>query len=392
MIFLDINTFFQASDGGIRTFYSEKIAWFKNHPQHQYYLVTANARNQIENIAPNVHLVYVFGLKGIIGKERVLLIDYPRILYLIRKVKPDVIEAGDPLFTSAFTYVLKSLGLHKDLLSCFHHTDPVKTYVLPWASAKDTNFLRKFLAFSSQKQFSFFHKHYDCGLVASQTMKSNLEQQGLSNLEVFPLGVQKIFVENSRVRERNEKRMLFAGRLEPEKGIHLLMRILPELLDHDGVQVTVMGKGREENCFANYDHPRLNYLGYLSQREDVEAVFNQHAIFLAPGPFETFGIAASEAVANGMVVIGPDVGGTGELLQSMNSPFVFKHDNADSFYRTILKALECDMETESRNSVKKSKDFLTWDTAIEKMICFYQNKILERKKYNDEEKGSDCPA
>jgi alpha-1,6-mannosyltransferase len=388
MIFFDINTFFQASDGGIRTFYGEKIEWFKKHPEHRYILVTADAANRIDQVAPNVLIVTVFGLKKIIGKDRFLLIDYPRILRLIRKTKPDVIEAGDPLFTSEFSYFLKRLGRFKGLLSCFHHTDPVRTYVLPWARDEDTHFIRKSLAFLSQKHFTFFHKHYDCGLVASRAMKKNLEAQGLANLEVFPLGVKEMFKNNARLRKQRERTILYAGRLEREKGIHLLQKALPQLLDHGDVQVSVMGKGREEDFFKRYEHPRLNYLGYLSSREDVVSVFNRHAIFLAPGPFESFGIAATEAMANGMVVVGPDAGGIGELLQSINSPFVFKRDDSDSFYRAILRALSCDMESQSTRSIKRAEDFLAWEEAMDIIIGFYRKKISESGKRRHEEKGS----
>ena len=110
MIFLDINTFYYASDGGVKTFYDAKINWFKKHPEHQYFLVFPNSKFTVKQIAPNVHTIQVKGIKNLIGKNRRLMIDYFKVLKVIRKIKPDVVEIGDPAFALVGTEVVVEPG------------------------------------------------------------------------------------------------------------------------------------------------------------------------------------------------------------------------------------------------------------------------------------------
>jgi alpha-1,6-mannosyltransferase len=374
MIFVDINTFYYASDGGVKTFYDAKIEWFKKHPEHQYILVFPGPRLKVEKLAPNVHKAQVFGVKGIIGKNRLLMVDYWKVLKLVRKVKPDIVEVGDPLITPFFAIFARRLGAIKGVLYSFHHSNPLHTYVYPWAYGEKSNIFKRFVAWLSTTAYLFSHLRIPYSMVASQTLKQTLGKMGIKNIEVKPFGVQDIFFNHSRIRTRGEKRLLFAGRLEHEKGIYLLKKVIPRLLEIDGVHITVMGKGAHENFFKTFKHPSLEYLGYIEDRNKVESIYRQNSIFLAPGPFETFGIGVLEAMANGMIIVGPNQGGTGEILASMNSPFIFPAHNVNSFYETILKALDSDLEQESKRSIEKSKDFNTWEIAIGDMIDSYIQK------------------
>jgi glycosyltransferase involved in cell wall biosynthesis len=392
MKFLDINTFYYNSDGGVKTFYRAKMEWFKDHPEHQYYLITANSHSDIERIAPNIHLIQAFGLKGVIGRERFLLIDFFKVLQWIVRIKPDVIEAGDPLFTSEFTYFIHHFRLFNGMLSCFHHSDPIATYVEPWAKREDTHLIRKILYFLSHKHFYHFHRHYPYTLVSSQTLKKKFTRHGIKNISVFPFGVQDVFIRNARVRRDQNKSLLFAGRLEHEKGIRLIKKIIPRLLEDKDVLITIMGKGKHEDFFKNYPNERLKYLGYISDYEKVEAVYRHNNIFLALGPFETFGIGVLEALSSGMIVVGPDAGGTGELLASMDSPFIFKAGSAESFYMAVKRALGCDFEKESERSIRKSKDFESWSTAIGHMIDYYEKRAAGSRNKVHEEKDPHLSA
>lgn len=378
MIFVDVNTFYFASDGGVKTFYDAKIEWFKKHPEHRYYLVFPNKRLSVTRIAPNIHFVQVLGVKGIIGKNRLLMIDYPRVVKLVRKIKPDVMEIGDPLLSPFFAIYARRTGAFKGILSSFHHSDPINTYVRPWAYGEGSNIFRRMVARLSLDVYLFSHKRIPYSMVASYTLKAKLEELGIKNIVVRPFGVQDFFFKNSRVRSQGEKRLLFAGRLEHEKAVPLIKHVIPRLLEIEDVHITVMGKGAHESFFKDLTHPRVEYLGYIEDRKKVEEVFRRSSIFLAPGPFETFGIGVLEAMANGMIVVGPDEGGTGELLASMNSPFIFRAHDSESFYQVILKALDCDFAGESKRSLEKSRDFSNWDIAIGEMMAYYMEKAALR--------------
>ncbi len=379
MIFADINTFYFGSDGGVKTFYNAKIEWFKQHPEHQYYLIYPDKGYSEKHIAPNVCLLRTHGIKDLIGKNRRLMIGYGKVFRRLRRIRPDVLEIGDPLLSPFAALWARKRGNFNGLLASFHHSSPLDTYIVPWAYGEKSNLFKRLTARFCFSMYRFSHHRIPYSMVASAALKNNLEKLGVPNITVKPFGVQEIFRTHARVRGKDEKHLLFAGRLEHEKGIHLLKNIIHRLLDIDGVKVTVMGKGAHENFFKKLDHPSFQYLGYIEDRDAVEEVYRRHTVFLAPGPFETFGIGVLEAMTNGLIVVGPSQGGTGELLSAMDSPFLFKPDDAQDFYRTAVRALECDKEAESRRSLEGARQFCDWNTAIEAMIHYYIEKTHEQK-------------
>ena len=97
MVFLDINTFYCPRAGGIKTYHKSKLLYFKKHPEHIYYLVYPGERRTSAQPSPNIFLEQVFGFRLTGHKDGYrLMLDYASVFSLIRRVRPDVIEAGDP--------------------------------------------------------------------------------------------------------------------------------------------------------------------------------------------------------------------------------------------------------------------------------------------------------
>src|SRR5207245_104644 len=93
-------------------------------------------------------------------------------------------------------------------------------------------------------------------------------------------------------------RLLYAGRLVQDKGIDLLVEILPRLMKLPNVQLTVIGRGIDDHPLCRANYPRYRYLGYIADRRQVAEIFREHQVFLAPGPHETFGLSVLEALAS----------------------------------------------------------------------------------------------
>ena len=391
MKIVDINTFYYASDGGVKTFYDAKIEWFKKHPEHQYYLIYPNSKFDVEQVAPNVHKIRVFGLKGLIGKDRRLMFDYWRVFKLVRMIKPDILEIGDPMLTPIFACILQKTKFFNGILANFHHSDPLTTYLYPWAFQNRPNMFKKLVYRMTKSLYTFLNKQIPHHMTASRNLKKRLNSLGIQNITVRPFGVPEIISTKTRIRQNNEKKLIFAGRLEHEKGIYQLKDIILRLLERKDIHVSVMGKGTQENFFKSIDCPNYTYYGYVKERERVAEILYEHTIFLAPGPYETFGIGVLEALSSGMIVIGPASGGTGEILDSMQSQFIFKPQNSEDFYQAILRALNSDLPSESLRSLKKADDFSTWDRAIDDMMMFYFRLASIRSNVPIEENNEKNP-
>ncbi len=374
MIFLDINTFFSPKAGGIRTYHQAKIAWFKNRPEHQYYLIYPGSKYRVLAISPQVHLVEVFGpaVTADPSGYRILL-DYWRIFQWIRILKPDVLEAGDPWLTGLFCLALKKSGFYKGLLVSFYHSDPVPSYLEPWARRGRFKFLKRILVHLGGRLFYQMQTGYDVTAVASRTMEGRLSKRGIPHLAYLPFGVPARFLDPLPMREKENSRILYAGRLDREKGIELVLNALPELLADANVEISVMGRGSFADRFLAFQHPRFTFLGFLEGQDEVCRVYDAHDILMAPGPFETFGLGVLEAMARGLVVVGPDAAGTGEMLREAKSPYIFKQEDLADFLRALGAARTAERAVDSANARELAQGYGSWDDAVERMVTYYAN-------------------
>lgn len=107
---------------------------------------------------------------------------------------------------------------------------------------------------------------------------------------------------------------LFAGRLEPIKGVEELIRAFPSDVSAD---LLIAGEGSLGPALRALaaDNPRIRFVGRLSQ-EDLAAYY-QHAIALVVPSvgFETFGLVIAEAFSHGTAVIARDLGPMPEIVR-----------------------------------------------------------------------------
>lgn len=382
MIFLDINTFFSPKAGGIRTYHQAKIEWFKRHPEHRYYLVYPAAARKERQEAANVTLVEAAGpaLTQDPSGYR-LLIDFIRIFKLIRRVQPDVLEAGDPWLTGIFCLLIRKSGIYKGLLVSFYHSDPVPSYFEPWAARGPMQGLRRALIAVAAPVFYWLQSGYDLTVVASKTAEQRLRSKGVRALAHLPFGVPAFFFEDvpavtaPRGPGDGDICILYAGRLDREKGIDLVLEALPKSLRQGNIRITVVGRGSQSQAFSSFKHARFQFHGYIDEPAKIRDLYDKHHILIAPGPYETFGLGVLEAMARGLVVVGPDRGGTAELLRQAQSPFLFKAGDALDFMRVLDKAIECDWASESARSRALASRYGAWDQAIGRMIKRYTARL-----------------
>ena len=307
-----------------------------------------------------------------------ILINYLQVFRIIRKVKPEVLEAGDPWLTGIFCLALKKSGIFKGKLVSFYHSDPIPSYLEPWTKIGRFRGVKKILAALAGWLFYKLQNGYDLTAVSSRAMEAHLHAKGIQTVVYLPFGVPSLYLTELPKRSQGQIRVLYAGRLDREKGMDLLLAIMPDLLTHENVEISVMGRGGYAGRFAAWVHPRFSYLGFLESPEQVRDVYDRHDILLAPGPYETFGLGVLEAMARGMLVVGPDVGGTGELLRQAESPYIFKAHDREDFLRTVRLALASDHVHGVLQARALAERYGTWDDAVGRMVeCYAQPEVAQ---------------
>jgi alpha-1,6-mannosyltransferase len=389
LTFCDVSTFYSPTSGGVRTYYRAKLDWFGRQDRHQYVLIHPGPRMHVERVAPRVWVVQVFGVPAYRRTGYRLLVDYPHLQRLVREIDPDVLETGDPWFSGPMGLVLRKRHEVRGLVTSFFHTDPLTSYLVPWISKRTlaSRMLMRNVYPRADAIFYRVQRLYDATLVSSRLMQQRLRDAGIPRVVRVPFGVDPVFFDAGQRREppdhRRAQRLLYAGRLHPEKGMDLLLDALPTLLAEPHVHVTVVGTGPYGKEIAQITHPRFHYQGFVEGRAQLAEIYRTHDVLLAPGPYETFGLGVLEGLATGLTIVGPDAGGTGELLRELPRPLLFTPGDTGSFLRTVQLALERDPELESRAGQEIARGYGTWDDAVARQVHTYETLTSGERPWLD---------
>ena len=143
-----------------------------------------------------------------------------------------------------------------------------------------------------------------------------LARIGLTSVHV-PLGVDlEAFRPPTRRDGRPDVRLVLCSRLSREKRPGLAIDALAHLL-RGGLraQLVVAGDGPLRRSLERRaaDLP-VQFVGHLAGRREVSELLGGSDVLLAPGPIETFGLAALEALACGTPVVASETSAVRELL------------------------------------------------------------------------------
>ena len=136
--------------------------------------------------------------------------------------------------------------------------------------------------------------------------------------------------------------LLFVGRLEPRKGVMVLLQAYRRLCN-DGlpVRLVIAGAGSEEAALRRYvAHRRLPDVEFLGRFEDHEApaLYAGCDIACAPSPYgESFGIVIAEAMAAGKPVVAAANRGYRTLLADHAGELLAPPGDDEAFYQRLRR-------------------------------------------------------
>jgi alpha-1,6-mannosyltransferase len=393
LTFCDVATFYCPTGGGLRTYYNAKVEWFRRQTTHRYVLIVPAGRSATREMTASVTVIEARGIRVNHASDSYRFFsDFAYIRSAIREHRPDVLETGDPWVSGPFALWLRRRDRMPSIVSSFFHADPMRTYIEPAFARCTPPWMAMTLSSIAGRAFYQLQESYDLTIVSSPCSFDRLTQAGVNKLRRVPFGADAVFFQTGEHRQSAEpprRRLLYAGRLDRDKQIDLLITILPRLLDDPDVFVTVAGTGALRSTFEHWIHPRFRYVGYVRDREPLAALYGEHDIFLAPGAYETFGLAALEAAAAGLVIVGPDHGGTGAILREMHSPFVFTAGESDDFLAAVRAALETDWTPASQASRRVAARYGTWPDAVARLVDTYK-QILQKDLCADAPSSCRC--
>lgn len=183
---------------------------------------------------------------------------------------------------------------------------------------------------------------------------------------------------------RGKNVVLFTGRLERRKGIHIVAAAIPKVLEKlpateflflgsDGVDVDGVKWSRKLiGAVAGHQQKQIRF--DQKSREGLLDAYQQAAICILPSLWENFPYALLEAMACGTPVIATECGGFPELIESGVSGFLVPVNDPDALANCILRLLNDPALATSTgaNARRRVETFFTPRQVLPEMIAAYE--------------------
>jgi len=182
------------------------------------------------------------------------------------------------------------------------------------------------------------------------------------HIEVIPNGIDLTLFDSTEQIDiyqkfglpRNRPILLFSGRMERRKGIHLCKDIVCSILERYEVAFVFAGQDLFEymtNTLLPYWKTKklkgsVHYLGRLDQAS-VRSCLREAQIFLLPSLWENCPYSCLEAMAAGCAVVSTDQGGMPELIRDGENGLLATNGDPASYIRCLEKLIE-DRELQNR--------------------------------------------
>lgn len=135
--------------------------------------------------------------------------------------------------------------------------------------------------------------------------------------------------------------ILFAGKLEPQKDLGVLLKLAKQIKD-ERVKFLLVGNGALESQIKQEGAalPNVKFMDFQNQ-SIMPIVYRLGHIFILPSVSETWGLALNEAMACGLPVIASNkVGGAVDLIKPEENGFIFQSGDVDSLYNQLVNYID----------------------------------------------------
>jgi glycosyltransferase involved in cell wall biosynthesis len=209
--------------------------------------------------------------------------------------------------------------------------------------------------------------------------KLTVLRQGLCYPQVHSLLLEPSFQEE----ERGILRLVFLGRLDPVKGLHILVQSLAQLRDQPNITLDIYGISQvtesnsyQDELFSHIDaDSRINIRHPLSANH-VISTLAQYDLLVVPSQWlETGPLVVLEAFAAGVPVMGSCLGGIAELVEDGVNGLLVKPTSVEDWTAKIRGLCRDRSQLASlRSGISPPQDM---QTVAEKMKFIYQEAISE---------------
>jgi len=186
-----------------------------------------------------------------------------------------------------------------------------------------------------------------------------------------------------------ERIVMHVGRIVAEKGVEVLIRSAPLVLEQaPEAKFVIAGKGPELDRFRRLVQEmkleeKVLLTGFISD-EDRNKLYQISDVAVFPSLYEPFGIVALEAMAARTPVVVSAVGGLLEVVRHAETGITIYPGDPASCAWGILHTLQHPEWTKMRveNAYREVLTTFNWDTIAEQTNAVYSRVVEERARAN----------
>ena len=292
-------------------------------------------------------------------------VDPCRVRALLDGLRPDRIEVSDRLTLRGLGRWAAVHGVPTVVISHERLDRLLHQFLLPAPAA------RRVADWANRRMAA----SYDTVVCTTRFAREEFDRIGSRNVVQVPLGVDLATFAPARrdaalrveLARGADVMLVHCGRLSPEKHVERSVDTVAELHGSgQRVRLLIAGDGP---CRAALQRRAaglpVTFLGFVPGRAEVATLLATSDVSLAPGPHETFGLAALEALASGTPVVVSRSSALPEMIRPNCGAAVADH--APAFAHAVSRLLEAP-EPSRRAAARARAEEFTWPAAVTGML------------------------
>ena len=347
------------------------------------------AENSIEQIAANARVIHLSGGGPDVPMDR-LFDSLPEFLAEVHafqrqnQLEYQVVHSHYWLSGWVGRQLARSLGIPHVLT--FHTLSLIKQQSRPGeVEPPDRQLVERELAASASRIVGFSPHERDA-LVRLYGADSD-------NIVLAPCGVDlSLFrpMDQKMARQRlglnGQKVVLFVGRVEPLKGLDLLLQAAAQMEAGQAVKVMVVGGIEEGDTEVSrlQDSARdlgidrvIEFVGRVDQ-DELPFYYNAADVCVMPSYYESFGMAALEAMACGTPVVASRVGGLPTVVHHGHTGFLKSWRCPEAFANSLDMIVSSeDLQHSMGKAARKRAEDMSWENVAARIVDVYRAAVPE---------------
>jgi len=180
-----------------------------------------------------------------------------------------------------------------------------------------------------------------------------------------------------------EEKIIYLGRLSPEKGLHTLMKAW-RIWGKDAPNLEIIGDGEDEIMLKKYKKEHLlqniTFLGKLTYKKVQKKIEKSKLLIIPSEWYEPFGLVIIEALSKGTPVASSDIGSLPDLIRTYRHGFLFKTKNEQSLFKKVKKAWEDKSYLKKLSYYAGKTDKLYTNLNDYQELMTIYNKVIKNNK------------